>query len=312
LTGNKLGDGAKAYGAMGATAVPNYDEQTAVSGRISYLPISNEHAHWIVGANALTVFNLPNLVPGGAASLSTTPGATAKGSYAFADVPEFSVDSNGTQLVSTGALSASHVSSWGLETAGNWGAFYGQAGYYGYYVKRAGIAYNVFSAASTSSVQTVTPSSNSFNGWYVQAAYMLTGESRSYNAATGSFTAPKPSKPFSLKDGTWGAFEVAARFSELNLNSHKDDPANIVTGWTSTAKTYTYYNTVRGGDQKILTLGVNWYPNSNIKLALDYQYIDVSRLQAPAAVTTAAAPSLAAVNGGQKLSTLAMRFQLAL
>jgi phosphate-selective porin OprO/OprP len=312
LTGNKISDGTKAYAAAGATPVPNYDEQTAVSGRFSYMPVSTADAHWIVGANALTVFNLPNLVPNGSASLATVPGATAKGSYSFADLPEFSVDSNGVQLVSTGALSASHVSSWGLETAGNYQNFYGQAGYYGFYVHRSPIAYNVYSAANTFAAAPVQPSNNSFSGWYVQASYILTGENRVYNPATASFTAPKPAKPLSIKDGTWGAFEFAARFSDLNLNDHKDDASNVVTNWTSASRTYTYYNTVRGGDQKILTLGVNWYPNAAVRISADYQYIDVKRLQSPAAVTTAATPALPALNGGQKLSTVALRFQLSL
>lgn len=312
LTGNKLGDGAKAYGPAGTTATPNYDEQTAVSGRIAYMPLASDKYHWIIGANGLNVFNLPNLVPNGATSLASTPGATAKGTYTFADVPEFSVDSNGTQLVNTGALSASHVSSWGLETAGNYENFYGQAGYYGYYIHRSPVAYTVYSAAGTSGTQVVQPSNNSFSGWYVQGSWLITGESRIYNPATASFGSPKVSKPFSLKDGTWGAFELAARFSDLNLNSHQDDASNVVTNWTGTSRTYTYYNTVRGGNQKILTVGVNWYLNTNVKIAADYQYIDVSRLQTPAAVTTTGTPSLPAVNGGQKVNTFALRFQLSL
>lgn len=310
LTGNKIGDGAKAYGAAGSTAVPNYDEQTAISGRLSYMPVSGTDYHWIVGVNGLTVFNLPQLVPSGAASLSTTPGASAKGSYTLGDLPEFSVDSNGIQLVSTGALAASHVSSWGIETAGNYENFYGQAGYYGYSVHRSPVAYSVFSAVGTSATGIVTPSNNSFYGWYLQGTWVLTGEQRVYNAATASFGAPKPAHPLSIKDGTWGAFEFAARYSALNLNDNENDPANVVTGWTAAGKTYTYYNTVRGGDQKIVTLGLNWYPNAAIKIAADYQYIDVSRLQTPAAVTTAATPVLPMLNGGQKVNTFAMRFQL--
>jgi len=82
-----------------------------------------------------------------------------------------------------------------------------------------------------------------------------------------------------------------ARYSALDLNSHQNDATNAITGWTGASKTYTYYNTVRGGDQKIVTLGVNWYLNPAIRFALDYQYIDVSRLQTPTAVTTTATPT---------------------
>jgi len=312
LTGNKIQDGAKALAPAGATAVPNYDEQTAMAGRIAYLPVSTADAHWLVGGNFIQVFNLPNLTANGATNLSTTPGATAKSSYTLSDLPEFSVDSNGIALVSTGALAASHVTSWGLETAGNYKNFYAQAGYYGFAVKRSPVAYNVFSAAGTSAVQSVTPTNNTFSAWYVQGSWILTGESHVYLPGTAAFGAPKPAANFSLKDGTWGAFEVVARYSDLNLNSHTGALDNVITGWTGANKTYTYYNTVRGGDQKILTFGVNWYMNQAVKVALDYQYIDVSRLQSPAAVTTSATPTLPSVNGGQKLSTIGMRFQLSI
>lgn len=312
FTGNKISDGVKAYGAMGSTAVPNYDEQTAVSGRLAYMPLSGDNYHILIGANGANVFNLPQLMPNGAATLATTPGKGMKGSYSFADLPEFSVDSNGMQLVSTGALSASHVTTWGLETAGNVGSFYGQAGYYSYAVHRSPISYNVYTADATFAPHTVAPSNDTFSGWYVQGAYVLTGESRTYNPATGSFTAPKVAKPFSLKDGTWGAFEIAARFSDLNLNSHANDTANVITDWAGADRTYTYYNTVRGGEQKIVTIGLNWFLNTAVRVSTDYQYIDVSRLQAPATVKTSGTPALPTLNGGQKLSTVEMRFQLSL
>jgi phosphate-selective porin OprO and OprP len=312
LTGNKVQDGAKALASAGATAVANYDEQIAVMGRFSYLPISTDDAHWIVGVNGLHVFKLPDLVASGGATLSTTPGAPAKSTYSLSDLPEISIDSNGSQLVSTGAMGAGHVTSWGLETAGNYQNFYGQAGYYTYSVHRSPAAYNVYSAAGVFAPTVVQPSNNDFSGWYLQGSWILTGESRVYNPSTASFTAPKVAKPFSLKDGGWGALELVARFSDLNLNSHTGDVSSVTTNWTSAARTYTYYNTVRGGEQKIFTIGVNWYMNAAIKMALDYQYIDVSRLQAPAAVTTAGTPLLPALNGGQKLSTIALRTQLSL
>lgn len=309
LTGNKVQDGAKALQAGSTNPAANYDEQTAVVGRLSYLPVSTGDAHWIVGVNALQVFKLPDLTASGAANLSSTPGATAKSNYTLGDLPEFSVDSNGTSLVSTGALAASHVTSWGLETAGNYQNFYAQAGYYGFAVKRSPIAYNVFTAAATSAVQTVRPSNNTFNGWYMQASWVVTGEQRPYNPATASFGAPKPAKNFSLPDGNWGAFEVVARYSTLNLNSHESDATNVVTAWSGSAKTYTFFNTVRGGEQKIVTVGLNWYLNPAIKVALDYQYIDVTRMQA---ATTAATATLPTLNAGQTLSTIGLRFQLSI
>jgi phosphate-selective porin OprO/OprP len=119
-------------------------------------------------------------------------------------------------------------------------------------------------------------------------------------------------------DGSgWGAFELAARYSDMNLNDHVSDPTNVVTAWTGTSKTYTYYNTVRGGDQRIATLGLNWYPNSVIKFALNYEWIQNSRLQSTAlpagiTVTSTGIPLLPSVNGGQNLQAVALRAQLSL
>ena len=41
-------------------------------------------------------------------------------------------------------------------------------------------------------------------------------------------------------------------------------------------------DSVRGGEQSIYALGVNWYLNTNVKLMLNYLHVDVNRLN-PAA-----------------------------
>jgi phosphate-selective porin OprO/OprP len=40
---------------------------------------------------------------------------------------------------------------------------------------------------------------------------------------------------------------------------------------------------VRGGVQKITTVGLNWYPNPVFRFLLDYQWVDVDRLNAAGA-----------------------------
>lgn len=83
------------------------------------------------------------------------------------------------------------------------------------------------------------------DGYYVQASYFLTGESRKYKTSSASFDKVKPSSA----DGAW---EIFARMSELNA----DMGSNIaLTG---------------GEDAQTTTLGVNYYMNSNVKLALNY------------------------------------------
>ena len=73
------------------------------------------------------------------------------------------------------------------------------------------------------------------NGWYVFGSWVVTGESRSYNAGnTGNI---KPSRGF-------GAIELVLRYSSLDL----DD------------------GSVRGGSQRDWTLGANWTLDQHFKL----------------------------------------------
>jgi len=87
-----------------------------------------------------------------------------------------------------------------------------------------------------------------FSGFYAQLGYTLTGESRTYKGSDGEFKRLKPASPFSLQDGTWGAWELAARYDELDLND----------------------GNISGGDGKRLTLGVNWYLNDNVRFLANY------------------------------------------
>jgi phosphate-selective porin OprO and OprP len=319
FTGDKIQDGAKALAAAGATASPTFDEQEGVLGRLSWLPISQDHAHWLVGVNGTYVIKLPEAVANGLPNLSNTPGATALNSFTFSDPPELTFDSNGYTLANTGGLNANHVSQWGVETAGNWRSLYGQAGYYGFEVDRSQVAY-----ATTTGTQIVQPSADHFSGWYLQGAWLLTGEERLYNPGTGAFTPPIVDHPLNFHNGDWGAFELAARYSDLDLNDHVNATANVVipnaSGAPAGTHTYDFYNTVRGGDQRIVTLGLNWYPNTVVKFALNYEFIQNSKLQSgssPNALTgvttaTTGAAIPPTVNSGQNLSAIAIRAQLAL
>jgi phosphate-selective porin OprO/OprP len=325
-TGNKVQDGAKSLQPGGVTTAPaQYDEQQAIVGRVAWLPVNTSDAHWLIGANGTYVIKTPDLVAGGLANASTNPinGATpgvVVNNISLSDPPELTFDSNGFNLLNTGALNAEHVSQWGVETAGNWGSLYGQAGYFGFNVQRSAIAY-----ATTSGTQIVTPNDNNFSAWYVQTSWILTGEERLYNPTTASFTAPKVAEPFNLSKGTWGAFELAARYSDTDLNDRVNDPASVqvanVAGAAAGTHTYDFYNTVRGGDQRVTTLGLNWFPNNVIKFALNYEYIQNSKLQSGSSpnpltgvtlATTGATIAPPTLNGGQNLSAVALRAQLAL
>lgn len=85
-----------------------------------------------------------------------------------------------------------------------------------------------------------------FTTWYTQLAYTLTGEARPYSVAKGVFDGIKPAHPFGA-DG-WGAFEAAARISQLDLND----------------------GSVTGGNERDMTLGVSWYLNAFMRVSANY------------------------------------------
>jgi phosphate-selective porin OprO/OprP len=315
-TGDKIADGAKALAAAGATAAPTFGEQQGLVGRAAWLPVAGADANWLIGVNGTYVIRPPNSTANGAATLATTPGAAARNTITLSDPPELTVDSNGYTLANTTALNAKHLSQWGVETAGNWHNFYGQAGYYNFQVDRAPAAF-----ATTTGTQIVNPSNDSFGGWYVQGSWILTGESHLYNPATGSFAPPRVAHPLRLDGGGGaGAFELALRYSDLDLNDNVLNPANVLTAASGTSRTYDYYNTVRGGNQRIFTAGLNWYPNNAVRIALNYELTQNSKLQSGSSqnpltgltVTTAGTPVIPTVNGGQNLSAMALRAQLSL
>jgi phosphate-selective porin OprO/OprP len=92
-------------------------------------------------------------------------------------------------------------------------------------------------------------------GLYAQASYFLTGESRPYDRASGIFKGVKPLKSVG-KDGGGGAWEVAARYSYLNLNQG-ELPASA-------------------RDVQDFTLGLNWYlcPNARVMWNYVHSWVD--------------------------------------
>lgn len=92
-------------------------------------------------------------------------------------------------------------------------------------------------------------------GWLVQGSYVLTGESASYGAVT-------PAKPFKHGSGNWGAFEVAARVSQLDI----DDDV-FLGGGASLANPATAVS-----EATSFALGLNWYLNRNVKAVVNFEH----------------------------------------
>jgi phosphate-selective porin OprO and OprP len=97
------------------------------------------------------------------------------------------------------------------------------------------------------------------NAWQIAVSYILTGEA-------ASFQGVKPKRNFNFGTG-WGAWEVVARYSEINLDSDTfKNPAG-----TSRIGAYADLSTSAKSAHS-WTAGVNWYLNPNVKVAMNYSY----------------------------------------
>lgn len=135
-----------------------------------------------------------------------------------------------TRLVDTGDpddtgnfTDVDDITRYGIELAGVVGPFSAQAEYI-----RADVSDNA----------TDDPE---FNGWYVYGSFFLTGESRPYKINKGAFGRVKPS-------GAMGAWEIAARYSKLDLSD----------------------GVINGGEEDNITIGLNWYANRYVRFMANY------------------------------------------
>lgn len=72
-------------------------------------------------------------------------------------------------------------------------------------------------------------------------------------------------------------------------------------------------STVRGGEQDIFSVGLNWTLNANLRLLFDYQNVDVDRLNPATATSTPFGPAPGTppvgVQIGQELDIYSIRTQ---
>lgn len=192
------------------------DEGYSFDGHFVYTPVHEKGEHIHVGASAS--YRVPD-----SASDAVTYSAKHETSSATAN------------SLTTGAIAGvDSIMLGGLEALGIFGPFSAQAEY------------------STVDLDRDSANSLSFDSYYLQAAYMLTGESKKFNRKKHMFTKVKPTDPFSVNDGGIGAWEVAARYENLDLND----------------------STATFGEMDRYTLGLNWHPNMYTRFMLNYAMID--------------------------------------
>jgi phosphate-selective porin OprO/OprP len=256
LTGGQVGDSGQ------------FDEQTAVVARLDGLVLRSENGALHLGANVHKIFQLPDTTP---------PGTAGPAVIDLRQRPELRVD--GTRLIDTGDLSADSVLAYGAEFGVQWRNALAMSEVYWIEVDRPGVILDP-----------------EFGGWYVEGAWTLTQERRRWDPMRGAFGSVRPFHPFDPARDQWGAFELGARYSVLDLNFNEGVLGAPIP-----------VDGVRGGEQKIMTMGLNWYPNSVIRFLLDALFVDVDRLN-PGVFTTFP-PDGAQI--GQNYWVIALRSQMA-
>ena len=144
------------------------------------------------------------------------------------------------RLLDTGRIAASHLAESHVEAAVDWRSLYAQGGYFHYWVTRPDPLPDA-----------------AFEGWYATIAWTLTGEKRAYDAYSASFREPRPDAP--ADSGGWGAWELAMRYSALDLNDARG------------------FRPIRGGRQSVVSMEANWYLTAHVRLELDEEFFTVRR-----------------------------------
>ena len=194
-----------------------------LSTRVTGLPIYEEQGRHLLHLGFAYTHKFRHC-----SSASSTDG-TCDGTLGFAQKPEahlFPVN-----LVNTGQLNTDGVDLINPEIAWVWGPLSLQAEYMHAFV---------------SQVDNPDPD---FGGLYAYVSYFVTeGDTRSYRLSEGAFDRIIPKRSFGFDGQGWGAWEVAARFSRLDLGSKNVD----------------------GGTEDDVTGGVNWYLNSVTRVTVNY------------------------------------------
>jgi phosphate-selective porin OprO/OprP len=88
---------------------------------------------------------------------------------------------------------------------------------------------------------------------YAEAGWFITGEHRRYSLKNAAFQRVSPKRPF-LQDGGWGAWQIAVRYSYLDMND----------------------GFVIGGKLQDWTIGLNWLLFSNTRIMTNYVHANVT------------------------------------
>ena len=173
------------------------------------------------------------------------------------------------------------VVTWGAEAVAAYGPVSLQSEYFGSHYSR-----DPGAILEASTVGYYAPGGSTYeaSGYYVYGTWYLTGESR---AAAYKVKALNPANFGQIKilnplsQGGYGAWELALRYSELNLNNGPYQGTyftNLIALAPSTAmRNYVANASVLGGREEDITAGLNWYPEAGFRVMANWtRVLDLS------------------------------------
>ena len=93
-----------------------------------------------------------------------------------------------------------------------------------------------------------------FQGWYVEGSYLLFGGKQTYDSNGAKFNRVRNGRK-------WGDVELALKYEYLDMNDYKDRGENAI----------------YGGSAELYGAGLNFYLGKNVKIALNYQFVNNDR-----------------------------------
>ena len=94
-----------------------------------------------------------------------------------------------------------------------------------------------------------------FQGWYVEGACLLLGGKQSYDSDGAKFNRVRTGR-------NWGDIELALKYEFLDMNDYLGRPSD---------------EAIFGGSAELFGAALNFYFGKNVKLALNYQYVNNDR-----------------------------------
>jgi phosphate-selective porin OprO/OprP len=94
-----------------------------------------------------------------------------------------------------------------------------------------------------------------FQGWYVEGGYLLLGGKQSYDSDGAKFNRVRTGRK-------WGDMELALKYEFLDMNDYEGRAAD---------------QAIYGGSAELYGAALNFYFSKNVKIALNYQYVNNDR-----------------------------------